>query len=78
VAALPLRRNAAVGVAVGGAVGVTVYAARVTEALGPTPARGSPLLFLGLALVLASALAGLVAGVLTVVSLYRVLSAPGE
>ena len=77
-AALPLWRNAAVGVAAGAVVGAAVYAVRVTEALGPAPARGSPLLFLGLALVLASTLAGLVAGALTVVSLYRVLSAPEE
>lgn len=78
VAALPLRRNAALGVAIGVAVGAGVYAVRVTEALGPAPSRGSPLLFLALAFVLASAAAGLVASLLTLASLYRVLSTSGE
>jgi len=71
-------RNAAVGVAVGVAVAAVTYTVRVTEALGPAPSRGSPLLFLALAVVLASAAAGLVASLLTVVSLYRVLSTSGE
>jgi hypothetical protein len=75
IAALPLRRNGAVGLATGLAFGGTVYAVRLLEVLGPAPDRGSPLLFLALAFVLASATAGLVFSVLTAVSAYRVLAA---
>lgn len=74
-AALPIRRNVAVGAVVGVALGGTLYAVRVFEVLGPAPDRGSPLLFLALAFVLASATAGLVFALLTAVSAYRVLGA---
>jgi len=77
-AALPVRRNVAVGAAVGVGLGGSLYAVRVLEVLGPAPDRGSPLLFLALAFVLASATAGLVFSVLTAVSAYRVLGSAPE
>lgn len=77
-AALPIRRNAALGGAVGVALAGTLYAVRVLELLGPAPNRGSPLLFLALAFVLATGIAGLVFAVLTAVSAARELQPPGE
>lgn len=76
--ALPLRRNAAVGLAVGGAVAAGAYAVRVLELAGPAPARGSPELFLSLAFVLGVTTAALVAALLTGAAAYRVLSEAPE
>lgn len=72
---LPVRRNAAVSALLGVTVAAVVYAGRVLEVFGPAPDQGSPLLFLSLAVVLASTLAGLVFSILTAVSAYRVLTA---
>lgn len=77
-AALSVRRNLAVGVAVGLAVAALAYAVRVLELFGPAPARGSPALFLGLALVLATGVAALVAVVLSAASAYRASKRPPE
>lgn len=71
-AALDVRRNAGVGALVGVAFAALVYLYRVAELLGPVrDTRGSPLLFLGLAFVLAFATAALVTVALTVRSAYR-------
>lgn len=64
--ALGVRRNAAVGLVVGALLAVAMYAYRVLELGGPTPATGgSPLLFLLLAFVLAVSSAALVTVALT-------------
>lgn len=70
-AVLPVRRNLAAGLAVGLAVAALAYAVRMLELFGPAPARGSPTLFFGLALVLATTVATLVAVVLSAVGAYR-------
>lgn len=71
-AALSVARNAKIGLAVGVGFAILVYAYRVFELLGPTTdTRGSPLLFLTLAVTLALATAALVALILTLVSAYR-------
>jgi hypothetical protein len=71
-AALSVARNAKVGVASGVAVALLIYAVRVFEVLGPVAdTRGSPLLFLTLALTLALAVAAVVALGLTLVAAYR-------
>jgi hypothetical protein len=71
-AALSVARNAKIGLATGVAFAILAYVYRVFELLGPTAdTRGSPLLFLLLALTLALATAALVAVVLTLVSAYR-------
>jgi hypothetical protein len=78
-AALSVRRNAAVGVAVGLLVAVAAYLVRVFELLGPVagtrafPVLGETGWFLVLAVVLASSTALLVASLLTVLSLARLL-----
>lgn len=69
---LAVRRNVAVGVAVGAVLAAGLYAFRFLELFGPPPDRGSPLLFLGLAVVLAVSAAGLVATLLTVATAVRV------
>lgn len=75
--ALSVGRNAAVGAAVGLLVAVGAYLVRVLELVGPVrgtqtyPVLGPEGWFLGLALVLASATALLVATLLTLVSLVR-------
>ncbi|HET7325079.1 MAG TPA: hypothetical protein VFJ06_12175 [Halococcus sp.] len=71
-AALSVARNAKIGLVVGVVFSVLVYIYRVFELLGPTTdTRGSPLLFLALAVTLALTTAALVAVVLTLVSAYR-------
>lgn len=70
--ALRVRRNVAVGVVAGAALAASLYAVRFLELLGPAPDRGSPLFFLGLALVLAVSVAGLVAILLTLAMAVRV------
>lgn len=69
---LRVRRNVAVGAAAGAILAAGLYAVRLLELLGPAPDRGSPLFFLGLALVLAVSTAGLVAAFLTVATAVRV------
>ncbi|ESP89279.1 DUF7536 family protein [Candidatus Halobonum tyrrellensis] len=75
--ALSVRRNAAVGLAVGLSLAVGVYAVRVFELLGPFvgsreyPVFGAEGYFLLLAFVLATSTALLVATLLTVVSAVR-------
>lgn len=77
--ALSVRRNAAVGAAVGLLLAATAYIFRVLELAGPfAGTRQFPLLgetgwFLALAFVLASSTALLVTTLLTVVSLVRLL-----
>lgn len=79
VAALSVRRNAAIGVAVGLLLGALAYLFRVLELAGPFggtrqfPVLGESGWFLVLAFVLASSTALLVTTVLTVVSLLRLL-----
>lgn len=71
-AALSVARNAKIGLAVGVAFALLVYAYRVFELLGPVgDSRGSPLAFLALALTLALATAAVVALALTVLSAAR-------
>ncbi|WP_049986621.1 DUF7536 family protein [Halobellus rufus] len=75
--ALRVPRNATIGVAVGVALAVAVYAARVLELFGPfAGTREYPLLgpegwFLVLAFVLATSTALLVTSALTVVEIVR-------
>jgi hypothetical protein len=75
--ALQVRRNALVGVATGVALAVLVYLVRVFELVGPVtgtqryPVFGPEGWFLVLGFVLASATALLVAGLLTLVTAYR-------
>ena len=65
-AALELRRNAAIGFGVGVLVAATAYAFRVGELAGPTAdTRGSPVLFLMLAFVLAITVGALVTAALS-------------
>lgn len=73
---LRVRRNVTVGLVVGALVAALLYAVRVFELLGPAPDRGSPVLFLALALVLAASAAGLVAAALTAVTAARVARDP--
>lgn len=70
-AALHVKRNVAIAAVVGVVISGLVYAGRIMEVLGPAPSRGSPTLFFGLAIVLASAIAGLVAFVLIAGSAIR-------
>lgn len=67
-AALEVRRNAAIGVATGVGFATAVYLFFV--GLGPAPAR-NPVLYVGLAVVLATAVAGVVAVALTIRSAIR-------
>lgn len=70
--ALDVRRNAAVGTAVGVGVAALLYAVRVFELLGPAPpGEGGPVLFAMLGVVLAFAVAVLVTAALTLVAVYR-------
>lgn len=72
VAALDVRRNAALGFGSGAALAVVAYAFRVFELAGPNPdARGSPALFVLLAFVLAVTVGLLVTAALTVRSALR-------
>lgn len=72
ITALSVPRNAKIGLASGVALALLAYVYRVFEVLGPAAdTRGSPLLFLVLAVTLAFATAALVATVLTLVSAYR-------
>ncbi|UIP00727.1 hypothetical protein Hbl1158_05050 [Halobaculum sp. CBA1158] len=81
---LSVRRNAVVGVAVGGGLGVAVYVVRALELLGPVggtreyPVIGADGYFLLLAFVLASATALLVATLLTVAAAVRAIRAAPE
>ncbi len=77
-AALSVRRNAAIGAASGLAVAALAYVARVLELFGPAPTRGSPVLFFGLALVLATSVAVLVAVALSAASAVRAARRPPE
>lgn len=70
--ALNVRRNVGVGLAAGAVLAAVLFAVRYLELLGPAPDRGSPLLFLGLAIVLAVSAAGLVAALLTLATAVRV------
>ena len=78
-AALSVRRNAAIGVAVGLLFAAVAYLFRVLELAGPFrgtrqfPVLGESGWFLVLAFVLASSTALLVTSLLTVVSLARLL-----
>jgi len=77
--ALSIRRNAAVGVAVGVALAVLAYAFRLSRVAGPFagtrefPVLGETGWFLLLSFVLASATALLVATLLTLISLLGLL-----
>ena len=79
---LSVKRNAAIGVTVGVALAVAVYAIRALELLGPAggtreyPVLGPDGYFLLLAFVLASATTLFVASMLTVVSAVRAVRAP--
>jgi hypothetical protein len=73
---LAVRRNLLVGLGTGVAIGVGLWAVRVLELLGPAPDRGSPLLFAGLAVVLAVSAGGLVATALTLARAVRVARDP--
>lgn len=75
---LRVRRNVILGAAAGAALAAVLYAVRVLELFGPAPEQGSPLLFLGLAAVLAVSAGGLVALVLTVATAVRVARDVGE
>ncbi|MFB6304469.1 MAG: hypothetical protein ABEH47_04835 [Haloferacaceae archaeon] len=83
VRALNLRRNAAVGAAVGVGLALLMYLVRVLELLGPVRGtRAFPVLGVGgwyllLAVVLASATAALVTTALTLVSAYRLARETG-
>lgn len=72
-AVLRVRRNVAVGLAAGVALALVLYVVRVLELLGPAPDQGSPLLFLGLAAVLAVSAGALVAVALTLATMVRVV-----
>lgn len=72
VATLRVRRNVLAGLTAGVALGIAVYLVRVLELLGPAPDRGSALLYLGLAIVLAVSASGLVATALTIATAVRV------
>ena len=76
--ALSIRRNVAVGLLVGFSIAGLVYTVRVLELLGPAPDQGSPALFFGLALVLGTTIAVLVAVVLSAASVYRLSRQPPE
>jgi len=69
--ALSVRRNAAIGLAVGVALALAMYAVRVLELFGPAPDQGSPALFLALAVVLAASAGALVATALSVIAAVR-------
>lgn len=78
VAALDIKRNAKLGFGSGIGLAAVAYVVRVGELLGPVPAtRGSPLLFFGLAIVLAVSAGALITGVLTVRSAVRLAREPG-
>jgi hypothetical protein len=61
-----------VGLVAGVALGGGLWLVRVLELLGPAPDRASPLLFAGLAVVLAVSAGGLVATALTLATALRV------
>jgi len=72
VAALEVRRNAALGAVAGTGIAALLYAVRLFELLGPAPAgEGGPVLFAMLGVVLAFGVAVLVAAGLTLASAYR-------
>lgn len=74
VAALEIRRNAALGAVAGTGIAALLYAVRLFELLGPAPAgegEGGPVLFAMLGVVLAFGVAVLVAAGLTLASAYR-------
>ncbi|PSP75890.1 hypothetical protein BRC81_14075 [Halobacteriales archaeon QS_1_68_20] len=77
-AALSVKRNVTIGAAAGLAVAALAYLVRVLELFGPAPTRGSPVLFFGLALVLATSVAVLVAVALSAVSAVRAARRPPE
>jgi hypothetical protein len=68
VAALNVRRNAAIGFGVGALVAALLYAYRVGVVGSVQGQAGTPLSFLALAFVLALALGALVTALLTVVT----------
>lgn len=73
-AALDIKRNATFGFGSGIVLAAVAYVVRVGELLGPAPAtRGSPLLFFGLAIVLAVSAGAFVTGVLTIRSAIRLV-----
>lgn len=75
--ALDVSRHAKVGFAIGAAVAAVVYLYRVLELLGPVrDTRGSPFLFLLLAVVLAVAVGVLVTTVLVVRAAVRLAREP--
>ncbi len=75
-----MRRNAAVGAAVGLLLGAALYVVRVFELLGPPggqqafPVVGPEVWFLLLALVLASGAAAVVGTLLTLATAYRAVN----
>ena len=70
---LSVRRNAAIGFGSGLVLGTLAYAYRVGQLAGPSPdTRGSPVLFLLLAFVLAVTVGLVVTAALTVRSAVRV------
>lgn len=75
---LRVRRNVTAGMATGVAIGAGLYAIRMLELLGPAPDRGSPLLFFGLALVLAVSAGGLLAAALTLLTAVQVARRPND
>lgn len=67
-ASIPWRRNLLIGAFIGSVLATGAFTLRVTEAFGPAPPRGSPLLFLSLSLVLGVTTGALVAGVLSAIA----------
>lgn len=76
---LQVRRNAIIGFGSGTVLAILAYAFRVGELLGPSPdTRGSPLLFLLLAFVLAMTVGLLLTGALTIATAVRLARAVDE
>lgn len=70
--ALNVSRNAKIGLVVGIAFAALIYVVRVFEILGPAQRQvGGPILYLGLAFVLAFGTFVIVTTVLTLISAYR-------
>lgn len=76
IAVLRVRRNVLVGLVSGVLLAGGLWAVRVLELLGPAPDRASPVLFAGLAVVLALSAGGLVATALTLARAVRVARDP--